>query len=495
MELGKTVDVLLSKVDKGNEEFIKTFDELTDEQKKIALKGLNELEKKLQAFFIAQKKEYLKAVQELPAFLKKRSTKRKAKVKKADAIPEKVLEQFSEIVLEFIFANDKRQVEQLEEIYAAYADSVFPGIAEICARSVERSQFSPGQSLTDRAVKWLENHKIKFAQEVNQTTHDAVIKTLRNSLTGANGVIGSAEELVQILPDYFGQTKLKGKKKELSGITDVDLFNQLSKEIDKQECFEHYRARRIARTETIATSNAATLEGWRQSNVIAGKQWVCAMTQNSRKAHKKANGQIVSIDEPFIVGGEKLMHPGDSSMGASAENVINCRCTMKSVLKYKMRKEQKNLENSVAKSVVMPIAKIDSSSRTIIGVVYKASKMFDANGKPLDTIDSHGNWATEEEVKKACHKFNKKLQEKKLIGKVGIDKQHNEKPGYGIVVESYIAMADIPDINASKGDWVAAVEVTDDECWKEIEKGDIEGFSIGGTAKIDTSKGGEKSVG
>lgn len=481
-------------MDNSNEEFIKTFDDLSDEQKKIALKGLNELEKKIQAFFIAQKKDYLKAIRDLPTYLKKRGTKRKAKVKKSD-IPEAVLEQFIGIVTEFIFANDKRHVEQLEEIYAAYADSVFPGIAEICARSVEGSKFSPSPSLTDMAVKWLDNHKIKFAQEVNKTTHDAVIKSLKNTLTGANGIVSGAEDLVQALPDYFGQSKLKREKDKLSGIDDVKLFNQVSKEIDKQECFEHYRARRIARTETISTTNGATLEGWRKSEVIAGKEWACAMSTNSRKSHKKANGQIVPLDEPFIVGGEKLMHPGDSSMGASAENVINCRCTMKSVLKYKMRKELDNLENGISKSVVMPIAKVDSQSRTIIGVVYKASKTFDANGKPLDSIDSHGNWATEEEVKKACHRFNKKLQEKKLIGKVGIDKQHNEKPGYGIVVESYIAMADIPDINAAKGDWVAAVEVTDDKCWKEIEKGDIEGFSIGGTAKIDTSKGGENNAG
>lgn len=138
----------------------------------------------------------------------------------------------------------------------------------------------------------------------------------------------------------------------------------------------------------------------------------------------------------------------------------------------------------------MPIAKIDDSTRVVIGVVYKASKKFDDKGKALDNLDTHGNWAKEEEVKKACHNFNKKLQNKKLIGKVGVDKQHNEKAGYGIVVESYIAMSDIPDINAEKGDWVAAVEVTDDECWKQIAKGEIEGFSIGGKATIDTEKGG-----
>ena len=53
--------------------------------------------------------------------------------------------------------------------------------------------------------------------------------------------------------------------------------------------------------------------------------------------HKNANGQQVLLEEPFTVGGEKLMHPGDSSMGASAKNIIHCRCTMKSILKYKMR--------------------------------------------------------------------------------------------------------------------------------------------------------------
>lgn len=135
----------------------------------------------------------------------------------------------------------------------------------------------------------------------------------------------------------------------------------------------------------------------------------------------------------------------------------------------------------------MPIAKVDEVNRTVIGVVYKASKEMGADGKLVDksTVDTHGNWATEAEVKKACHNFNKKLQNKKLAGKVGVDKQHNEKAGYGIVIESYIAMTDISEISAAKGDWVAVVEVTDDTCWQQIQKGEIEGFSIGGTAKIE----------
>jgi hypothetical protein len=33
------------------------------------------------------------------------------------------------------------------------------------------------------------------------------------------------------------------------------------------------------------------------------------------------------MDEPFVVDGEQLMFPGDTSMGATARNIVNCRCT------------------------------------------------------------------------------------------------------------------------------------------------------------------------
>ena len=37
-------------------------------------------------------------------------------------------------------------------------------------------------------------------------------------------------------------------------------------------------------------------------------------------------------DQPFVVGGERLMHPGDGSFGASAGNIVNCRCTSAGVV-------------------------------------------------------------------------------------------------------------------------------------------------------------------
>ena len=133
----------------------------------------------------------------------------------------------------------------------------------------------------------------------------------------------------------------------------------------------------------------------------------------------------------------------------------------------------------IAKSFEVAISKIDKENMIIEGVVYRPSKEFNKNGEPTDYKDSQDDWMTEEDVKKACHNFAKKLAITK--GQV-VDKQHNEKAGYGHVVENYIAKTDIPEIDAKAGDWCAAVEITCEKTWKQVIKEELTGFSIGGKA-------------
>jgi hypothetical protein len=56
------------------------------------------------------------------------------------------------------------------------------------------------------------------------------------------------------------------------------------------------------------------------------KNWRSTLDMVTRPAHIFADNQQADIDEPFIVGAENLLFPGDMSMGASVGNVINCRC-------------------------------------------------------------------------------------------------------------------------------------------------------------------------
>lgn len=57
------------------------------------------------------------------------------------------------------------------------------------------------------------------------------------------------------------------------------------------------------------------------------KRWDSMGDSLVRAAHAAADGQVVDFNEPFIVGGERLMRPSDTSLGASMGNVINCRCS------------------------------------------------------------------------------------------------------------------------------------------------------------------------
>lgn len=56
------------------------------------------------------------------------------------------------------------------------------------------------------------------------------------------------------------------------------------------------------------------------------KMWVTMGDSKVRVKHARANFQIRPINEPFIVGEELLMVPGDTSLGASLDNVAGCRC-------------------------------------------------------------------------------------------------------------------------------------------------------------------------
>lgn len=56
------------------------------------------------------------------------------------------------------------------------------------------------------------------------------------------------------------------------------------------------------------------------------KEWISREDIKVRPAHAIAHGQVREISEPFEVGGESMMYPGDPS--ASRRNTANCRCTV-----------------------------------------------------------------------------------------------------------------------------------------------------------------------
>ena len=133
---------------------------------------------------------------------------------------------------------------------------------------------------------------------------------------------------------------LDARENKMSGIPEEvhkTMMDTLSEGIDNGETMADLQGRiraacngmskstaeRIAQTETAAAYGTARQAAMTDAGV-SRKRWLTSGNDNVRLAHAEANGQEVGTDEPFEVGGEELMCPGDED--GSPENVINCHC-------------------------------------------------------------------------------------------------------------------------------------------------------------------------
>lgn len=59
------------------------------------------------------------------------------------------------------------------------------------------------------------------------------------------------------------------------------------------------------------------------------KQWATMRDKRVRHTHAELEGVTIPIDETFLVGNGIMAYPKDSSFDAPAEEIVNCRCTLK----------------------------------------------------------------------------------------------------------------------------------------------------------------------
>lgn len=301
--LSVKLENIIKKADKENEEWVQDS-ELPNELKKPTVTVIEEFEKEIGLFFQRQKKAYLNVIDNID-FSKK-------PVKKA---AEMTIEELAEMISQYILVNNEHYVDVLTGIYEAFATKAIVSTAKIIGNSIKNTQIEPEISLTKKAVAWIDKTKIPFSKEVQQTTHDRIVSAIKESFsehTGSQNVVNSMYKL-------YTEGKLDDFKKGLK------------QSIRNSNTFDWNRARTTARTEMMSVTNAGTLEGFRQSKVVKYKKWKCECGGRSRDTHIAADNIVVLVDEPFVVGGYQLMHPGDRSLGAPAREIINCRCCMSGV--------------------------------------------------------------------------------------------------------------------------------------------------------------------
>jgi SPP1 gp7 family putative phage head morphogenesis protein len=141
-------------------------------------------------------------------------------------------------------------------------------------------------------------------------------------------------QLVNIGDDYWSEAR----DSLTEGLQEGESIPKLSARVQDAVEVTKPRAEVIARTEIMRASNQGSIMTMRASELVTMKSWLATPDLRTRPSHRAADGQIVPLDDPFVIGGQvdeegnvivegvKLDHPGDP-LGPPNET-IQCRCTM-----------------------------------------------------------------------------------------------------------------------------------------------------------------------
>ena len=146
----------------------------------------------------------------------------------------------------------------------------------------------------DAVTDWVTNDTAKKVVGINKTTEKQISKVVQNGIDDGLSITDIAD-----------------------GIDDLYLEQIIPN-----------RSMVIARTETIPAINFGVVEAGKQSGIPLAKVWLSTPDERTRISHSEMEGVSVGMDEPFTIDADALNFPADSSLGASAENVIQCRCTI-----------------------------------------------------------------------------------------------------------------------------------------------------------------------
>ena len=136
-----------------------------------------------------------------------------------------------------------------------------------------------------RAAQWLQEHALEDSNSYTTTMHDDIASIVAQSIEAGQSV----EQLTTDIAQFFSEE-------------------------------EDWRAERIARTETINAYSEGNLEGYRQSGVVQGKEWLTGGDNESCDNCQANEDQgIIDLEEDFQSGDDApTAHP-------------NCECALQPV--------------------------------------------------------------------------------------------------------------------------------------------------------------------
>lgn len=170
-------------------------------------------------------------------------------------------------------------------------------------------------------------------------------------------------------------------KKEISrGIASSLSYKDIARNLNSVAKVSYNNAARIARTEghRIQVESAFDAQhAAKEAGADIVKQWDAALDSKTRENHGLLDGQIRELDEPFEVGGMRVMFP--SSFGIAKED-INCRCALLQRAKWALG--QSELETLKSRAEYFGLDKTDQFGK-FKAAYLKAAKVNDTDKKAI----------------------------------------------------------------------------------------------------------------
>ena len=131
-----------------------------------------------------------------------------------------------------------------------------------------------------------------------------------------------------LIDSYIKEYVLETSKQ----IIDTTFSHIVEKHPDSEQTTDDYYLSND-RAMFISECEANSILNYRQYSkaVKAGKtkkKWIDVGDKRERKTHLEVGETILPIDEPFSVGDSLLQFPKDTSLGSSADEIVNCRCSI-----------------------------------------------------------------------------------------------------------------------------------------------------------------------
>jgi len=259
---------------------------------KYLAKYEGKITKSAQEFFLGQRKRILpKIKREYPSFIRNKSYQKISPIK-VDEEDKFIIKAIEDDFVYFI--SSIVDWEEEERLLSDWAEIIDQPFAEATQETLLDIRSFIDFDLEKPEVRdLLKEHHIEFSKEVSETTRQRIAWQLASDFEEGRSIkqiAGNLEEYLQ----YDAK----------------------------------HRSVLIARTEIIGRSNQGSLYAMQVSGRVKDKQWTIADYERARESHRNANMQIRPVNKPFNVGKSRLMYPGDTSLGAPAEEVIQCRCVV-----------------------------------------------------------------------------------------------------------------------------------------------------------------------